>query len=152
MKRKIILLFIFFVIIFNQCIYAKYVVENKSTIAIIQIDTILPTIELLDIKKINEFYEKDTIKTERVIIQIKVIEKNIKEDNFQTNNIIILQEDRQIEPKIEIKENMQIDSEIIYEINLSELISTQKLKIKIPKGIITDISGNENEEKVFEIN
>ena len=110
------------------------------------------TIELLDIKKINEFYEKDTIKTERVIIQIKVIEKNIKEDNFQTNNIIILQEDRQIEPKIEIKENMQIDSEIIYEINLSELISTQKLKIKIPKGIITDISGNENEEKVFEIN
>ena len=91
MKIKIILLFIFFIIIFNKNIYAKYVMEYKSTIAIIQIDTILPKIELLDIKNVNEFYKQDINKTENVIIQIKVIENNIKEDNFQANNIIILQ-------------------------------------------------------------
>ncbi len=152
MKIKIILLFIFFIIIFNKNIYAKYVMEYKSTIAIIQIDTILPKIELLDIKNVNEFYKQDINKTENVIIQIKVIENNIKEDNFQANNIIILQEDKKIEPKIEINKNIQTDSQIVYEINISELISIQKLKVKIPKGIIKDISGNENEEKVFEIN
>ena len=152
MRIKIILLFIVFIIIFNKNIYAKYVMEYKSTIAIIQIDTILPKIELLDIKNVNEFYKQDINKTENVIIQIKVIENNIKEDNFQANNIIILQEDKQIEPKIEINKNIQTDSQIVYEINISELISIQKLKVKIPKGIIKDISGNENEEKVFEIN
>lgn len=154
MKRKIILGFILCILIFSKITYAKYVIEYKNTIAEIQIDTVLPKIEILKIEKINKTYQNYNNQIEKITIQIKITEKNIKENNLKNNKIVILIDEKQILPKVEIKEIFQKDDYAVYEIELSELsefVTKGKMKINIPKGIIKDASGNENMEEIIEI-
>lgn len=151
--KRIILCFILSIFIFSKITYAKYVMEYKTTIAVIQIDTILPKIEILKIEKINKAYQSNT-KIDKIIIQIKITEKNVKENNFEKDKILIFIDEKQILPNVEIKQIFQQDEYAVYEMELSEFKEDtikEKIKIYIPKGIIKDEAGNESLENTIEI-
>ena len=57
MKKKIVFLFIIIgIIMITPNIYAKYIIEYTNTVAKINVDMILPKIELISIKKKNTSY------------------------------------------------------------------------------------------------
>lgn len=151
--KRIILCFILSIFIFGKTAYAKYVMEYKNTIAVIQIDTIIPKIEILKIEKTNKAHQNNT-KIEKITIQIKITEKNVKENNLEKDKILIFIDEKQILPNVEIKQIFQQDEYAVYEMELSELNEftiKEKMKIYIPKGTIKDLSGNESIENTIEI-
>lgn len=148
MKRKIVFLFIFIMIIFCRISQAKYVVEQTILIAKVNIDTIPPKIELMNITSIpsqNKIYE--------IKIQIKVIENNIKENHFNKDEINICIEGEMVNKELyKINKIKEADNYIIYEIKVENIMLEGQLKIIIPEGIMQDYANNKSEEKIIENN
>lgn len=148
MVKRIIVIFVFiFLISLGISIYkvdAKYSFYKEFTIANINIDTINPKIELMNIK--NTLYKENGKELYNVNIQIKVIESNIKINNFNKIQIKI-DGDENKNYKINRLEN--ITDEILYEINLKDLFKNQKIEIYIPKETIIDNFNNTNDEKTI---
>ena len=84
MKKIITFLFVFLISIFI-CInsYAKYVIENTSLVANINIDGEIPKIEFLSVSNTNEGYNKYANKTHTIIVEFRIKEKNIKKNNIE---------------------------------------------------------------------
>lgn len=146
MGKKILFLFIiilsFTLIIISQ---AKYVKISDITMAKINIDTIIPEVNIMNIQ--NVMYKENENFNFDVIINLKVIENNIKENNiknikFLVDNIEMNDLDFKV---VECKSGI-----IEYEIKIKRLNKNQKIKIVIPEGIIIDNANNKNKEIIIE--
>lgn len=143
-KKIIIVIFIILhiLIIVSQ---SKYIKQENFTIAKINIDTIAPEIEILNIQ--NIMYEKEGDIIYDVIINFKIIESNIKKKNI--DNIKIFIDEKNIESfKMIEKDNKNI--ELFYELSINNLKRNQIVKIIMKKGIVIDNANNQNEEKIIE--
>ena len=151
MRRKIVFLFIFIIMVFCKISQAKYVIEQTILIANINIDTIAPKIELMNIT--NKEYKENQNKMRKINIQIKVTENNIKENYFNKENIKINTDGEEIRKELySINKIKEADNYIIYEIQIDKIILNGELKIIIPEGIIQDYANNKNEEKIIKNN
>ncbi|MGN1297009.1 MAG: hypothetical protein ACI4VH_01015 [Clostridia bacterium] len=148
MKRMVILLFTFVIIIFNGISDAKYVMEYKSTIAQINIDTIPPKIEVISIESKEK--EKNASNIYSINVKVKIIENNIKENDFNKSQIIIRIGEMEFNKELyEVNQIAQTNNSIIYEIKINEINKKGILQILIPQGIVKDFSNNENQEKII---
>ena len=150
MKKLIAFLFIFLISIFI-CInsYAKYVIENTSLVANINIDGEIPKIEFLNVSNTNEKYNKYANKTHTITVEFRIKEKNIKKDNIQAGIKFFL-DDTQFNPSGKEISRREEGEYIYYKYTLSKLRSNGRLKIKIPKGVVIDIADQVNEEVIFD--
>lgn len=147
MLKKVIVLFIILLGSLSFISQSKYIKHNNITIAKINVDTIIPQIELLNIQnkknKENEniFYD--------VNISIKLIESNIKEIN--TDKIKILINDAEININdFEIVKKESRFNELNYDIVIKRINKKQTIRVIIPEGIIIDSANNKNKEKIIE--
>lgn len=148
MKRMLILLFAFVIIIFNGISDAKYVMEYKTTIAKINIDTIPPKIEVISIESKEK--EKNASNIYSINVKVKIIENNIKENDFNKSQIIIKIGEMEFNKELyEVNQIAQTNNSIIYEIKINEINKKGILQILIPQGIVKDFSNNENQEKII---
>ena len=145
MHKKIIFLLLIF--LSTQFLYtsAKYIKSKEVLIAKINIDTIIPKIELINIK--NTMFKESEKELYNVNVQIKIKETNIKQNNIK--NITIKVNDTEIKD-YEISQISNSKNEIIYEIKINRLSKKEKIQVTIPKGTIIDSSDNENEEKLID--
>lgn len=151
MKKKIVFLFIFIIMIFCEISQAKYVIEQTILIAKVNIDTIAPKIELMNIRSTE--YKENLNKMHKINIQIKVIENNIKQNHFNKENINIKIEEEQLNKELyEINKIQEADNYIIYEIQIHKITIEGQLEIIIPEGLIEDYGDNKNEEKIIKNN
>lgn len=150
MKKSITFLFIFLISIFI-CInsYAKYVVENTSLVANINIDGEIPKIEFLSVSNTNEKYNKYANKTHTITVEFRIKEKNIKKDNIQAG-IKFLLDDIQFNPSVKETNRREDGEYVYYKYILSNIKNNGRLIIKIPKGVVIDIAGQVNEAVVFD--
>lgn len=149
MKRMLILLFIFAIIIFfNESSYAKYVLKCETTIAQINIDTIPPKVEVTSIE--SKENKKNSSGMYDINVKVKIMENNIKENNFNKNQISIKMEEIEFNKELyEVNQIAQTNNIIMYEIKLHEINTKGALQILIPEGTIKDFSNNENQEKII---
>lgn len=152
MKKRIVFLLTFIlIIILNTSVNAKYVIEYTNTVANIQIDAVPPKIELMSVINNNTYHNGYANRTHTITAKIKVIEKNIKENYFDQKHIDILVGETVVAPEVyEIRRTVQTSKIIIYEIKLNKIVGDGKLKIKVKKGTIKDISDNVNQEEVLD--
>lgn len=151
MKKRIVFLFIFIMIIFCGNTQAKYVIEQTILIAKINIDTIAPKIELINITSTE--YKENQKEINKINIQIKVIENNIKENHFNKEKIKIKIVGEEIDKELyEISKNQVTNNCIIYEIQIDKIMINGELEIIIPEGIIQDYANNKNEKKIIKNN
>lgn len=146
MSKKIVFLFLIFLASFTLITQAKYSLEKEILIANINIDTISPKIELMNIKNVS--YKEDNKELYNINIQIKVIESNIKVNNI--NSIQVKIDNVENKNNYAINKIENIDNEIIYEIIIKNLLKNQKIKILIPEGIVIDNSNNTNNEQIID--
>jgi hypothetical protein len=147
-KRILILLFAFVMIIFNETSDAKYVMEYETTIAQINIDTILPKVEVIRIERKEN--KKNSSSVYDINVKVKIIENNIKENNFNKNQISIKMGEIEFDKKLyEVHPIAQTNNIIMYEIKLEGIDTKGTLQIFIPKGTVKDFSNNENQEKII---
>ena len=124
---------------------SKYIDYKEIEIVKINIDTLIPKIEMMNIQK--TMYSENNEELFDIFINLNVIESNIKEKNINEVEIII--DDIEIND-FEIKENEEDINNIIYEFKIKKLHKNQQLKMIIPEGIIIDNANNRNEEKIVE--
>ena len=141
MKKKILFLFIVIMIISCKISQAKYVIEKTLLIANINIDTIVPKIELINITSTE--YKKNQNKMYKINIKIKVTENSIKENHFDKEKIKINIEGEEIRKELyQINKIQESENYIIYEIKIDEIMEEGEFKIIIPEGIIQDYANN----------
>ena len=152
MKKIVIFLFIMFTIIaIDSNVQAKYVIEYNNKIANIKIDTVEPTIAISNIFNSNTEYPKYANKMHTIILVIHVKERNVKENKFNEENVKILVGEKECMPQLyKIDESFNTGKMISYKLTLSGIIEEGKLKVKVPKGTIIDISNNENQETIMD--
>ncbi len=155
-KKTKILIFLFFIfscLLFFQNSFAKYVIEDTFVVAKLHIDRCKPSIELIDIYTSNPEYPDYANKTHLVTAKIKIVEKNIVKNNFSIDKIQIFINNNLILPDFKsfnlISENT---NEKIYEFSFTNVTFDGNLSIMIPSGIVEDISGLTNDEKLFNTN
>ena len=144
-KKKVFLLFIIIINIIFVTSQSKYIDYKEIEIVKINIDTLIPKIEMMNIQK--TMYSENNEELFDIFINLNVIESNIKEKNINEVEIII--DDIEIND-FEIKENEEDINNIIYEFKIKKLHKNQQLKMIIPEGIIIDNANNRNEEKIVE--
>lgn len=152
MKKVTVFLVIFclLIIICINC-YAKYIITSEHIIANINIDGVIPKIEMINIRNTNSKYYNYASRKHTITIKLKVIEKNIIKNNFNKEHIKILVGEKETIPKTyDIKEISKDNENIIYEIKLSEILGDGKLKIKVEQATIVDKGEQVNEERNFE--
>ena len=144
MKKVVIFLFIMCTIIaINSNVQAKYVIEYNNKIADIKIDTVAPIIIMNSITNSNAGYPKYANKTHVITLIVNVRERNVKENKFNKENVkILVGEKENIPQSYEIEELFNTGKSISYKITLSGIIEEGKIKVKVPKGKIIDISKN----------
>lgn len=151
MKKKIVFLFMFIIMIFCEISQAKYVIEQTILIAKVNIDTIVPKIELMNITSTED--KENQNKMHKINMQIKVIEGNIKQNHFNKENIKINVEGAELNKEFyEMNKIQEADNYIIYEIQIHKIMIEGQLEIIIPVGIIQDYADNKNEEKIIKNN
>ncbi len=152
MKKVVIFLFIMFIVIAtNSNVQAKYVIEYNNKIADIKIDTVEPTIVMRNVTNSNTSYPKYANKTHTITLVIHVKEKNVKENKFNEKNVKILIGEKECIPQLyKIEESFNTGKIISYKVTLSGITEEGKLKVKVPKGTIIDISNNENQETIMD--
>lgn len=151
MIRKIVFLFIVIIMIFCKNSQAKYVIEQTLLIAKINIDTIAPRIEVMNITSTE--YKENQSKMHKINIQIKITENNIKTNYFNTESIEINIEGEKIRKELyQINKIKELDNYILYEIQIDKIIKQGELEIIIPEGIIQDYTNNKNEKKIIKNN
>lgn len=150
MKRKLILLFAFAIIIFNESSYAKYVMEYETIIAKIEIDTIPPKVEVTSME--SKENKKSASSIYDINVKVKIIENNIKENKFNKNQISITIGNIELNrERYEINQISQTKGIIMYEIKLDGIDIKGMLQILIPEGTVKDFSDNKNQEKIIDM-
>ena len=149
MKKLVVFLFVFFMISL-LCInsYAKYVIEDTSLVANINIDGEIPKIEFISVSNTNEKYNNYANKTHTITINFRVKEKNLKEDNIEGNIKYLLDGVKLRASRIDIKGSIS-GQYVNYTIKLF-VMGNGELKIVIPEGSVIDNAGQVNEEAVFD--
>ena len=149
--KKLIVFLCIFLTIGLLCIssYAKYVIENTSLVANINIDGEIPKIEFLSVKNSNEKYNKYANKTHTITIELRVKERNIKKDNTKAN-IKFLLDDTEFRPRTWELSRRKSGEYVYYKITLYEISGNGKLIIKIPNGSVIDTVDQVNEEAVLD--
>lgn len=149
-KNKLIgiLFIIIFCILLNNCVNAKYIINNEFCIANLNIDRTKPKIELIDIKNTNTEFEKYANKTHTITIKVKIIEKNIKNIYFDQEHIKVKIDTNYISSKnIKLEKIEDIQDGKIYQIQLNNLEDNGNLKVEILEGTVVDIAELKNELK-----
>lgn len=150
--KKIIVFLVVFCLLMIICIncYAKYIITSEQIIANINIDGLIPKIEMIDVKNTNSKYPNYASRKHTVTIKLKVIEKNIIKNYFDKEHIKILVGEKETIPKMyEIKEISKDKDNRIYEIKLSGILGDGKLNIKVEQATIIDKGEQVNEEKIL---
>ena len=130
---------------------SKYVIEQTMLIAKVNIDTVSPKIELMNITSAE--YKENQNNMYKINIKIKVTENNIKENHFNKEKIKINIEGEKIKQELYIINKIQeVNNYIVYEIQIDNIIIQRKLEIIIPEGTIQDYANNKNEEKIIKNN
>lgn len=146
--RKIAFCIAIFIVVvgIQTTIYGKYIIENNFVIATVSTDETPPQISLHEVRNTNLTYVKYANKTHTLTVRIKVSEKNIKINNLNSENIKVLVGGTEENDKIqEVKKSVGSSKMSIFDVVLKNLSGNGKLELKIPKGAIIDIAGNENE-------
>ena len=148
--KKITVFLCMFLIINFICVnsYAKYVIENTSLVANINIDGKIPKIEFLSVDNTNKAHIDYANKTHTITMKFAVREKNIKEDNTSINMKFFL-DDKEFNPKNKNVSIRKSTEYVYYTITLSEIIGNGRLKLVIPEGSVIDKANQVNEEAVF---
>ncbi len=148
MRKKIVFLFIFIVILLGNITQAKYRIEETILIAKMNIDTISPEIIVTNITSMP--YPEYENKIAKIKFELKVMESNIKENKFNKNQIIVMVENEKIEKELyEINKISQTDHMILYEVKLEKIETNKEVKIRILEGTIQDRAGHKNSEKII---
>lgn len=149
MKKLTVFLSIFLTISF-LCVnsYAKYIIENTSLVANINIDGEIPKIEFLSVDNTNKEHIDYANKTHTITIKFAVKERNIKEDNT-LDSMKFLLDDEQFEPKNKDITTRKTREYVYYTITLTGITGNGKLKLVIPEGSVIDNGDQVNEEAVF---
>ena len=151
MKKKIVFLFIVIMIMFCKISQSKYVIEQTMLIAKVNIDTVSPKIELMNITSAE--YKENQNNMYKINIKIRVTENNIKKNHFNKEKIKINIEGEKIKQELYIINKIQeVNNYIVYEIQIDNIIIQRKLEIIIPEGTIQDYANNKNEEKIIKNN
>lgn len=150
MKKLTVFLCIFFTISF-LCVnsYAKYVIENMSLLANINIDGKIPKIEFLSVNNTNKSHIDYANKTHTITIQLGVKEKNIKEDNTEESMKFLL-DDTEFVPESKQISKRKSGEYVYYTITLTGISGNGRLKLRVPKGSVIDNANQVNEEAVFD--
>ena len=155
MKKIFTLFCLFFLLLLSLtfCInksFSKYVIEKNIPVANINVDSLKPVVELIDVKNSNINYESYANSSHTITVNIKIIEKNISINNFTQNHIQFSVGDILVSPVFNsfklISENL---SEKIYEFSVSNFSNDGPLRIIIPSVIIEDKSHQKNDLKTF---
>ena len=138
--------FILFVNLFGLIFIsdAKFVYSKELQVANISIDTIIPKIELMNIK--NTLYNDDEKDLYSVALQIKVTENNIKVNDIEKIRIKV---DGNEINSYEINKLENLQDELLYEIKLNNLYKNQEIEMLIQEGIVIDKSNNKNNEQII---
>ncbi len=149
--KILICLFIFFTCpIFFPFSSAKYVIENVTKVAIVNIDSTKPQIKLVDIKTSN--LEPNSTNN-LITIHFKVVEKHIAKNNLSTDNIKIFADNKIMTPQYkDFFATYKGSNETVYELSFTNTTNPNSLIIEIPQGSILDESGLSNEKTVFILN
>jgi hypothetical protein len=119
--------------------------EEKISIANLNIDRTKPKIEVIQIKNTNENYEKYANKTHTITVKIKIIEQNLKEIKLDAEHIDLSVGGNIVKPNSFSANKIQED-ENIYELNFKEISGNGNLEVIIKEGAIIDTAGWENEQ------
>ena len=150
MKKIAVCLFIFLIIsLLGVNSYAKYVIENISLVANINIDGEIPKIELISVSNTNKKYNNYANKTHTITVKFRVKEKNVKENNI-FDNIKYLLDDKEINSGSRVIKGKNSGEYIDYEVFITKVNENGELKIVIPEGSVVDKAGQVNEETVLD--
>ena len=125
--------------------------ENAFDINVNNIDREPPKIELLKIKNTNENYEKYANKTHTIIATLKITDMKIK-SCIDSSNIDVIVGDS-VSNCTKIIQNLnQTDTEIEFDLLLTNVEGDGSLKLSIPEAFVIDAAGNSILEKEFDLN
>lgn len=151
MRKLVVFLLLFFVII-DICVntYAKYIFENTTLVANINIDGEPPKIEFINVTNTNEKYNKYANKTHTITIEFRVKERNIKENKIE-DYISVSVNDTPFYPRgYKLIKEETIGEYIYYKYILTNLSLNGILKMTIGKGAIVDIANQISEKVIFD--
>lgn len=146
MKKLTVFLCIFLTMSF-LCVnsYAKYIIENTSLVANINIDGEIPKIELLSVDNTNKEHKDYANETHTITIKFAVKERNIKED-YIADNMKFLLDDKQVYPKTKNIIRRETREYVYFTVTLTGITGNGKLRVIIPEGSVIDNGEQINEE------
>lgn len=155
MKKFRLFITIFFILFFLPFIsnisFAKYIFDDISVVANINIDILEPDIQFINSTNTNKGYEKYANKTHTLSFTFKITEKNLMINNINTRTVKFKIDNQLVYPKIldlQLISDNQIDK--TYRITITNVEGNGKLNIYFPKGILIDTSTQVNSAKTFD--
>ena len=155
MKKFRLFITIFFILFFLPFIsnisFAKYIFDDISVVANINIDVLEPDIQFINSTNTNKGYEKYANKTHTLSFTFKITEKNLLINNINTRTVKFKIDNQLVYPKIldlQLISDNQIDK--TYKITITNVEGNGKLNIYFPKGILIDTSTQVNSAKTFD--
>lgn len=155
MKKFRLFITIFFILFFLPFIsnisFAKYIFDDISVVANINIDVLEPDIQFINSTNTNKDYEKYANKTHTLSFTFKITEKNLLINNINTRTVKFKIDNQLVYPKIldlQLISDNQVDK--TYKITITNVEGNGKLNIYFPKGILIDTSTQVNSAKTFD--
>ncbi len=155
MRKFRLFITIFFILFFLPFIsnisFAKYIFDDISVVANINIDVLEPDIQFINSTNTNKGYEKYANKTHTLSFTFKITEKNLLINNINTRTVKFKIDNQLVYPKIldlQLISDNQINK--TYKITITNVEGNGKLNIYFPKGILIDTSTQVNSAKTFD--
>lgn len=155
MRKFRLFITIFFILFFLPFIsnisFAKYIFDDISVVANINIDVLEPDIQFINSTNTNKGYEKYANKTHTLSFTFKITEKNLLINNINTRTVKFKIDNQLVYPKIldlQLISDNQINK--TYKITITNVEGNGKLNLYFPKGILIDTSTKVNSEKTFD--
>lgn len=145
------LFFLFFLPFMSNISFAKYIFENTTVVANINIDVLSPDIQFINSTNNNKGYEKYANKTHTLSFIFKITEKNLLINNINKQTVKFKIDNQLIYPKIldlQLLSDNHIDK--TYKITITNVEGNGKLSLFFPKSILIDSSNQFNSEKTFD--
>lgn len=145
--------FIVICILMNTSVSAKYIIDNQFEVANLNIDRTKPIIEVISVENTNIGYEKYANKTHTISLEVKIKDRNIDKIFCDKDHIKVKVENSYIEiPNAQFTKISETEGEKIYKIQLKDLNSNGKLKVKFLEGTAVDAGGLKNDEVEIDTN
>lgn len=125
--------------------------ENTIEIKIQNIDREKPIISLLNVYNNNEGYEGYASNIHNIRSTIKITDKQIK-NSVDISQINVLVGANLNTCKKKLQNISQTETEIIFDLELTEVQENGELQLVLPEGFITDAAGNSSAGEIYNLN